>query len=67
MSENEPEMTSVLLMLKRRPDGGLRVWSPNLPGLKLSHSDADLVYRDIGPAIQELLKWSLTPSKEPQT
>jgi hypothetical protein len=37
-----------------RPDGGLRVYSDDLPGLILSHSDADAVMRDILPAVRAL-------------
>jgi hypothetical protein len=43
-----------------REDGGLRVWSDDLPGLILSHPDQLKVLKDIGPAII-LLKGGVTP------
>jgi hypothetical protein len=39
-----------------REDGGLRIWSDDIPGLILSHADPAQVLRDLGPAIGALLK-----------
>jgi hypothetical protein len=36
-------------------DGGLRVWSADLPGFVLSHSDCEAVFADIGPALETIL------------
>jgi hypothetical protein len=47
-------MPKVTISFERRPDGGLRVWSDELPGLVLSHSDARAVLADIGPALQNI-------------
>lgn len=51
-----PETVTVTIALHRRPDGGLRVGSPTLPGLALSGLDQDAVLQDIGPAIRGLLE-----------
>jgi hypothetical protein len=40
---------------ERREDGGLRVYSPVLPGFVLSHSDARLVIADVEPALAFML------------
>jgi hypothetical protein len=39
----------------RRPDGGMCVFSDDLPGLILSHSDPDKVAADVWPAIKTLI------------
>ena len=53
-------MTSSLAIIQLhtqdREDGGLRVESPDVPGLYLSHRDRDAVLRDLVPAIKHLLK-----------
>lgn len=46
---------SVTLNLEKREDGGLRVYSDELPGLILSHSDPGLVLIDVGVALKALL------------
>ncbi len=43
------------LNFKRREDGGLRVWSDDVPGLHLSGKRHADVIRDIGPALAELI------------
>ncbi len=48
----------------RREDGGLRIWSDDVPGLLLSGADPSAVWRDLGPAIQTLL--SHNTAREPQ-
>lgn len=45
----------VVVKLRRRSDGGLRAWSDDVPGLVLSHRDADKVMADIGPALEVIL------------
>lgn len=45
----------VTLHLEPREDGGLRVSSPNVPGLMLSSADIKGLMHDLGPAIQVLL------------
>lgn len=45
------EMT---IKIAPREDGGLRVWSDDLPGLILSHFDQEKVLVDMGNAIVAL-------------
>ncbi|NDV87782.1 hypothetical protein GTW51_13835 [Aurantimonas aggregata] len=42
-------------MFESRPDGGLRAWSDDVPGLVLSHTDIDGVLADICPAMETIL------------
>lgn len=41
--------------IEPREDGGLRVWSEDLPELVLSHSDAERVIADIPRAMEAIL------------
>lgn len=36
-------------------DGRLRVWSPDVPGFRLSHHDREAVLADIVPALETIL------------
>lgn len=45
--------------LELRADGGLRVWSPNVRGFRLSHSDPKAVIDDIIPALTGVLSSQL--------
>ena len=45
----------VRVCIEQRDDGGLRVWSEDLPELVLSHSDADQVIADIPRAMEAIL------------
>jgi hypothetical protein len=38
-----------------RPEGGLRAWSDDVPGLVLSHSNVDGVLADVTEAIRVIL------------
>lgn len=38
-----------------RPDGGLRAWSDDVPGLVLSHSDVDGVLEDVTEVLKVIL------------
>jgi hypothetical protein len=40
---------------EKRPDGGLRAWSDDVPGLVLSHIDADSVLEDVPQALKLIL------------
>lgn len=53
-----PEMTPrrFYLIAERREDGGLRVTSPEVPGLILSGADPHSVMRDVVPAIDALMR-----------
>ncbi len=52
-----PQLTIVTVTLTDREDGGLRVYSDDLPGLILSGSDRHEVVRKIVPAIQALFEY----------
>lgn len=45
----------VTVHIQQRRDGGLRVWSEDLPELVLSHRDANRVLADIAPALEFIL------------
>lgn len=45
----------VTVAMERREDGGLRVWSDDLPELVLSHPDADRVMADVPEAVRAIL------------
>lgn len=50
--------TAITLKLERRPqDGGLRVYSDDVPGLVLSGPDPDKVMADVMPALRGLGAW----------
>ena len=59
MTENDaPEggrTFKVVLKLEWRDDGGLRVWSDDVPGLVLSNADPRRVIADIAPALETIL------------
>jgi hypothetical protein len=44
----------ITIKMAPREDGGLRVWSDDLPGLILSHSNQRLVLQDVGNVIAAL-------------
>jgi hypothetical protein len=45
----------VSVVFEKRPDGGLRVYSPDVPGFRLSHRDSSLVTSDIIPALEVII------------
>jgi len=45
----------VRVTIEPREDGGVRVWSEDLPELVLSHSDVDSVIADIPRAMEVIL------------
>ena len=51
----EIRFKQVSLTFEKREDGGLRVWSSDVPGFVLSHSDCEAVFADIGPALETIL------------
>jgi hypothetical protein len=50
-----------------RSDGGLRAWSDDVPGLVLSHSDADSVLADVPAALKVILshQWDTETDVKP--
>jgi hypothetical protein len=49
----------VVVCFERRPDGGLRVYSDDVPGLVLSHTDIDGVLEDVVDALKVILSHRL--------
>lgn len=45
----------ITVMFERREDGGLRVYSDDVPGFMLSHSNAGLLLGDVQPALEGIL------------
>lgn len=45
----------IVVNVEVRADGGLRVWSADVPGLVLSHKDPRKVIDDIKPALETIL------------
>lgn len=45
----------VVVCFEQRPDGGLRAWSDDVPGLVLSHTDIDGVLADVTEALRVIL------------
>lgn len=45
----------VTLRIERRPDGGVRVWSDDVPELVLSGADVRGVLMDVIPAVETIL------------
>jgi hypothetical protein len=43
------------VVFEERPDGGLRVYSDDVPGFFLSHPDRDAVLRDVAPALETII------------
>lgn len=52
MSETSIKIT---VTFEKRDDGGLRVWSADVPGLVLSHANIDGVLEDVKTAIEVIL------------
>ena len=59
LSRGEPQAPTkdhaLSIKIEQRPDGGVRIWSDQLPGLILSGRDPLKVMSDVWPAITELL------------
>lgn len=45
----------IRVSFETRADGGLRIWSDDIPGLVLSHADRSAVWRDLGRALEVIL------------
>ena len=56
---HEREQFKVIVKLERREDGGLRAWSPDVPGLVLSNADPMKVAQALGPALAAILQEQL--------
>ena len=51
----DPGSIKITVRLESRPDGGLRAWSDELPGLTLSNRDRKAVIDDLAPALEEIV------------
>jgi len=54
-AEHSRRFFKVVICFERRPDGGLRAWSEDVPDFVLSHKAADALLADIKPALEVIL------------
>ena len=59
-------MFKITVCFEPRPDGGLRAWSDDVPGLLLSHTDMDGVLKDVTEALRVILSHRLNTEIEVQ-
>lgn len=52
---NEESIVKITVTIEKREDGGLYVYSDDLPGFVLSHRNAHSVIKDIEPALSIFL------------
>lgn len=45
----------IVVVFENRQDGGLRVYSDDVPGFSLSHPDSDAVMKDVKPALETII------------
>lgn len=50
-----PTFREIAITFEKRVDGGLRVYSDDVPGFVLSNSDCEAVFSDIQPALETIL------------
>jgi len=55
MASKAPKEFIFYVIFEDREDGGLRARSPQVPNFYLSHSNADLVRKDVEPALATIL------------
>ena len=55
MMPSQTDRFKIVLKIQQRKDGGVRVWSDDVPGLVLSGPDPEAVRRDVRPAVEEIL------------
>lgn len=53
------DMMKITVCFQGRNDGGLRVWSDDVPGFVLSNANAAAVMEDVEPALEAILSASL--------
>lgn len=58
------KLAKIILWLERRPDGGLRVYSPHVKGLVFSGPDPALVMSDVIPALIQMNAMPEIPPSE---
>ena len=55
MKSPAAKFVSISVTFEKREDGGLRVYSVDVPEFVLSHSDCEAVFADIAPALETIL------------
>jgi len=50
-----PQFEKLVVVFEDRPDGGLRVYSDDVPGFVLSHANAQAALADVVPALEGLI------------
>lgn len=61
MTDSSPKIT---VCFERRPDGGLRAYSNDVPGLILSHTDIDGILADVTEALKTILSCKFKASMD---
>jgi hypothetical protein len=63
------QFTKITVNFEVRDDGGLRAYSPDVPGFVLSHPDIGAVLADIKPALETILSamWGIPVVASPLT
>ena len=56
MAQRADAYLKVAVTFEKRPDGGLCAYSEDVPGLMLSGADAEAVFEDVIPAMEELFR-----------
>lgn len=56
MGRRADRYLKVAVTFERRPDGGLRAFSADVPGFHLSGPDPEAVFNDVVPALETLFK-----------
>lgn len=59
MAERPQRFFQICVTFEPREDGGLRVFSEDVPELFLSHRDRDAVLDDVAPALETILTYKL--------
>lgn len=54
----------ITIKLAPREDGGLRVWSDEVPGLTLSHNDQERIIKDLGVALLAILQYRAAAARQ---
>ena len=53
--DRETKFVQIAVFFEKREDGGLRVYSDDVPGFVLSNIDCNAVFADIVPALETIL------------
>ena len=50
-----PKCRKVVVVFEKRADGGVRIYSDDVPGFVLSHQDVDAAEGDVIPALEAII------------